>query len=160
VGSAGCVSCHGGPRLTDNQFHDVGLSPAQVAVATLDADDHGAATGLAAALTDPMSSSGALSDGDRHQLPATLGPELEGAFRTPTLRCDAKHPSFMHTGQLSQLDQVVAFFDRGGDPAGDYPGTNELTPLGLSDLERADLVAFLGALSGPGPDPALLTPLP
>jgi cytochrome c peroxidase len=160
VGPGGCVSCHGGPRLADNQFHNVGLSPAQVAVATLDADDHGAAAGLAAALTDPMSSSGAFSDGDRHQLPATLGPELEGAFRTPTLRCDAKHPSFMHTGQLSQLDQVVAFFDRGGDPAGEYPGTNELTPLGLTDLERADLVAFLGALSGPGPDPALLTPLP
>jgi cytochrome c peroxidase len=160
VGRGNCVSCHGGPRLTDNQYHNVGLSPAQVAVATLDADDHGAATGIAAALTDPMSSSGVFSDGDRHQLPTTVGPELEGAFRTPTLRCDAKHPSFMHTGQLSALDQVVGFFDRGGDPVGEYPGTNELTPLALSDLERADLVAFLGALSGPGPDPALLTPLP
>jgi cytochrome c peroxidase len=61
----------------------------------------------------------------------------------------------MHTAQLATLDQVVAFFDRGGDPAG-YPGMNELHPLGLSDRERTDLAAFMGALTGPGPDPALL----
>ena len=48
VGRAGCVSCHGGPRLTDGQFHNVGLSPAIVAVAIHDVDDRGAWTGLAA----------------------------------------------------------------------------------------------------------------
>ena len=57
----------------------------------------------------------------------------------------------MHTAQMSALDQVVAFFDRGGDRVGGYPGTNELAPLGLTDLEESDLVAFLGALIGPGP---------
>jgi hypothetical protein len=41
-----------------------------------------------------------------------------------------------------------------GDPAG-FPGTNEIAPLGLSESERADLVAFLRALSGPGPGAAL-----
>jgi hypothetical protein len=51
----------------------------------------------------------------------------------------------------------VQFFNRGGDPAG-FPGTNELSPLNLSDLDKADLVAFLGALQGDGPDPALLVP--
>jgi hypothetical protein len=61
----------------------------------------------------------------------------------------------MHTGQLTALDQVMAFFDRGGDRPGGYPGTNELAPLGLSDRERADLVAFMGALAGPGPAAAL-----
>ena len=45
----------------------------------------------------------------------------------------------------------MAFFDRGGDRPGGYPGTNELAPLGLSDRERADLVAFMDALAGPGP---------
>ena len=66
----------------------------------------------------------------------------------------------MHTGQLTELDQVVTFFDRGGDSAGHYPGTNELTRLGLSARERADLVAFLGSLSGPGPEASLLLPPP
>jgi cytochrome c peroxidase len=158
AGSASCASCHAGPRLTDGAFHNVGVSPAIVAVAIQDLDDRGAATGIAAALTDPTSTAGALSDGDRHALPAAVTPKLEGAFRTPTLRCVASHPSFMHTGQLGALDQVVAFFDRGGDRAGGYPGANELAPLGLSDRDRADLVAFLGALSGPGPAAALLGP--
>jgi cytochrome c peroxidase len=156
AGKAGCLPCHAGPRLTDGAFHNVGLSPATVAVAIQDSDDRGAAAGVALALTDPMNTAGAFSDGDRGQLPVSPGPELEGAFRTPTLRCAASHPSFMHTAQLATLDQVVAFFDRGGDPAGGYPGTSELHALGLSDRERADLVAFLGALAGPGPGADLL----
>ena len=36
-----------GPRLTDDAFHDVGLSPAIVAVAIHDIDDRGAAAGIA-----------------------------------------------------------------------------------------------------------------
>jgi cytochrome c peroxidase len=156
VGRANCVGCHAGPRLTDGAFHNAGLSPATVAVAIQDLDDRGAATGVAAALSDPMSTAGAFSDGDRRQLPASPGAELEGAFRTPTLRCAASHPSFMHTGQITSLAQTVVFFDRGGDPAGAYPGTNELHALGLTERERADLVAFMGALAGPGPDAALL----
>jgi cytochrome c peroxidase len=158
VGRANCVSCHSGPRLTDDAFHNVGLSPATVAVAIVDEDDYGAATGIATALTDPLSSAGEFSDGDRHALPASVGPELEGAFRTPTLRCAATHPSFLHTGQLTSLELVVAFFARGGDPAGRYPGTSELMPLDLSERDSADLVAFLGTLTGPGPDPSLLGP--
>ena len=156
VGRAGCASCHGGPRLTDGAFHNVGLAPAVVAVAIQDVNDHGALTGMAAALTDPLGTAGAFSDGDRHALPAGgPGPALDGAFRTPTLRCTSQQPSYMHTAQMSGLDQVVAFFDRGGDRVGGYPGTNELTALGLTDGERSDLVAFLKTLDGPGPAAAL-----
>lgn len=128
-----------------------------MAVAIQDKDDRGAATGLADALADPTSSHGEFSDGDRQMLPAEVGVELEGAFRTPTLRCASEHPSFMHTGQFQSLEQVVGFFDRGGDRSG-YPGKSELSALDLSDAERADLVAFLGTLSGSGPEPALLSP--
>jgi len=158
VGQGRCIECHSGPRLTDDRFHNVGLSPAEVAVAILDSDDHGAAEGIAAALEDPLSTAGDYSDGDRRVLPDTVGAEHEGAFRTPTLRCAAQHPSFMHTGQFTSLSQVVDFFDRGGDPHGSYPGMNTLTPLDLSEDEQADLVAFLNALDGAGPSSDLLTP--
>jgi cytochrome c peroxidase len=104
-----------------------------------------------------LNSKGAFSDGDRGVLPAAVGAELEVAFKTPTLRCIADHPSFMHTGQLMTLEQVVRFFSRGGDPAG-FPGTNEIGPLDLSDREQADLVAFIRALQGPGPGAELLAP--
>ncbi len=155
VGRGSCTPCHGGPRLTDDAFHNVGLSPAIVATAIQDKDDHGAAAGIAAALADPTSTAGELSDGDRQALPNQVDSELEGAFRTPSLRCASSHPSYMHTAQLGDLAQVVAFFDRGGDRSG-YPGQNELMPLDLEAAERADLVAFLTTLQGPGPDAALL----
>jgi cytochrome c peroxidase len=155
VGRAGCIDCHSGPNLSDGQFHNVGLLPAPVAVAFVGANDRGAGAAIPLALEDPLNSRGALSDGDRGLLPASADASHEGAFRTPSLRCIGEQPSFMHTGQLRSLEQVGRFFDRGGDPGG-YPGTSEITRLGLSEEERADLVAFLRTLDGAGPPPELL----
>jgi len=159
VGKGQCIDCHSGPNLTDGEFHNVGLRPAVVAVAFTDTGDRGAAEGLAEIQDDPLNTAGEFSDGDRGALPDSVGDELEGAFRTPPLRCIAEQPSFLHTGQFTSLESVVSFLSRGGDPAGGYPGDSELERLDLTDDEKADLVAFLGALMGPGPEPALLTGL-
>ena len=156
VGRGKCVSCHSGPFMSDQSFHDVGLQPAPVAVAFIDADDQGAETGLALAISDPLNVRGAFSDGDDGRLPSSVSAGMNGAFRTPTLRCVTRRPSFMHTGQLSSLAAVVAFFASGGDTTG-YEGTNELSALGLSAQDEADLVAFLGSLDGAGPPASLLT---
>jgi cytochrome c peroxidase len=155
VGAGQCVKCHSGPYLSDQKFHNVGLSPTPVAVAFIDQDDPGAAVGLASAQGDPLNSRGQFSDGDDGRLPQSLGSELEGAFRTPILRCGARRPSFMHTGQVPTLSDVVGFFAKGGDPFG-FLGTSELEPLDLSAQDIEDLVAFLGALEGPGPSADLL----
>jgi cytochrome c peroxidase len=151
VGKAGCVTCHSGPFLSDQKFHNVGLQPKPVAVVFLDANDRGAAQGIELALADPLNVSGKFSDGDDGRLPDAVTPEMEGAFRTPTLRCVAQRPSFFHTGHVKTLEDAVAFFSRGGDHFG-YPGKSELSPLALTEDERSDLVAFLRALDGPGPD--------
>ena len=155
LGKGKCVRCHAGPFFSDQKFHNVGLAPAKVAVAFLDLGDQGAASGLRAALGDALNVGGRFSDGDDQRLPPAVGPELEGAFRTPMLRCVSRRPSFMHTGQLRTLEEVVAYHDRGGHPYG-YPGTNELKPLGLSARERQDIVEFLSSLDGPGPATRLL----
>jgi cytochrome c peroxidase len=152
VGTANCVSCHSGPFLSDQQFHNVGLRPALVQQAFTDTADPGAASGIALALADPLNTLGAFSDGSDGRLPAAATPAMLGAFRTPTLRCVSQRPTFMHTGQLSTLGDVVAFFDAGGAFSG-YPGSNELHSLGLTPLEQSDLVAFLGSLDGPGAAP-------
>jgi cytochrome c peroxidase len=157
AGKARCITCHSGPFLSDEKFHDVGLKPTIVAVVFIDSNDQGAADGLRALIADPLNTKGPFSDGDDGRTPASVPPEATGAFRTPRLRCASKRPAFMHTGQLKTLDDVVAFFSRGGDSVG-YPGTKEITPLDLTLRERADLVAFLKSLDGPGPDAKLLAP--
>jgi cytochrome c peroxidase len=141
--------------MSDQKFHDVGLEPEVVQQAFIDSNDQGAATGLAAALADPLNTLGVFSDGSDGRLPPAVTPAMTGAFRTPTLRCVALRPTFMHTGQIGSLADVVTFFDEGGNPTG-YPGTSEIVALGLTALDESDLVAFLEALTGPGPDATLL----
>jgi cytochrome c peroxidase len=157
IGKGKCVGCHSGPYLSDQAFHNVGLMPEMVAVVFIDDGDRGAGADLAAALTDPLNVKGIYSDGDDGRLPESVSPAMEGAFKTPTLRCVERRPSFFHTGHVKTLAGVVEHFDEGGDAFG-YPGTSEIAPLGLTERERADLVAFLEALGGPGPDAHLLAP--
>jgi cytochrome c peroxidase len=69
-----------------------------------------------------------------------------GAFKTPTLRDVARREPYMHDGSLATLEQVVDFYDTGGRP---NPWLSpQSRPLHLTAAERADLVAFLQALSG------------
>lgn len=159
IGRGKCVPCHSGPYLTDQQFHNVGLKPALVAVVFLDADDHGARNGLSAALLDPLNVKGRYSDGDDGRLPSAVPADADGAFRTPGLRCVSGRPSFFHTGQVKTLEGAVTFFNEGGHPYG-YPGKSEIAALGLAASEVADLVAFLKTLDGPGPDASLLVAPP
>jgi len=158
VGRAKCSSCHSGPYLSDEKFHNVGMKAALVATTFLNANDRGAAEGLPLMQQDPLNVAGRFSDGNDLRIPLSAGgTELEGSFRTPRLRCVSQRPSFMHTAQMMTLEKVVEFFDKGGDVGG-FPGTKEIVPLGLSARERTDLVAFLVALNGPGPAAELLRP--
>ena len=53
---------------------------------------------------------------------------------------------YMHDGSLSTLEQVIEYYDRGGQR---NPGLDtRLRPLHLSPAERQDLLAFLGSLAG------------
>lgn len=159
VGEAGCVGCHSGPTMSDERFHVVGLQPTFVATVFVDRDDRGAGLGLMLRDASPLRIEGAYADGDDGRAAFPRTEALEGAFRTPRLRCVAQRPSFMHTGQFVRLEDAVAFHVRGGDRGG-YIGTSELVPLDLTAADRADLVAFLRALDGPGPDPSLRAPPP
>ncbi len=96
-------------------------------------------------MSDPLNVAGEFSDGDDGRLPASVPPEMLGAFRTPMLRCVSRRPSFMHIASLRSLRDVVAFFDEGGHGQA-IPGVlgqNELAPLGLTEQQIDDIVAFL-----------------
>lgn len=156
VGKGGCDTCHSGPYLTDMTFHNVGLEPDfTFFVGVL--EDAGAAEGVAKMLEDPLNSRGPYSDGydGRHQQLALDLSWWLGAFKTPSLRCVSRRPSFMHTGEYRSLEDVVLFFNRGGDTQG-FLGVSENHARDLTPEERGQLVAFLRALDGDGPDPSLI----
>ena len=79
----------------------------------------------------------------------TKDPKDRGRFKTPTLRNVALTWPYMHDGSVKTLADVVALYNAGGvkNPTLDV----FVMPLGLSDDDQKDLVAFLEALTGPLP---------
>jgi cytochrome c peroxidase len=84
-------------------------------------------------------------------------PEDMGRFRAPSLRNVALTAPYMHDGSMATLEEVVHFYEAGGRyiPDGPYAGDGRRSPLKsglvsgftLTDQERADLLAFLEALT-------------
>jgi cytochrome c peroxidase len=76
-----------------------------------------------------------------------------GSFKTPTLRNIDLTAPYMHDGSLQTLEDVVEFYDHGGRLDLDDPLSGFLSggirPLGLSDEQEADLIAFLKSLTSP-----------
>jgi len=79
----------------------------------------------------------------------------KGAFKTPTLRDVARRGPFMHDGSQKTLEDVIAFYNRGGVKNPWLAG--DVRPLNLTAQEQKDLVAFLQSLTGEI-DPEVETP--
>jgi cytochrome c peroxidase len=145
--NAGCLDCHGGPQLSDDQLHDLGV-PAL--------PDHEADEGLTEAAAraleaSPFNAAGPFFDGSG--VLSVPRPE-PGAFRTPSLRNLTKSAPYGHNGVFATLEGVVDFHLSGGgsDPS-TFAGTVDpkLRSHELSDDDRAALIEFLKALDGDYP---------
>lgn len=145
IGDANCLQCHNGPLLTNNEFHNTGLLNYPG-----DEPDKGRVQGVREAFGDPFNCRGSFSDDPQricNELDfARTGPELIGAFRTPSLRNLEGTAPFMHKGQLATLADVLQHYNEAPDA---MIGHNEAKPLRLSDRELRNLEAFLGALAAP-----------
>ncbi|HXE57831.1 MAG TPA: cytochrome c peroxidase [Gemmatimonadales bacterium] len=152
IGKAGCITCHNGPLLTDQHFHNTGVPQA----AGLPADP-GRERGAKAVLADEFNCRSPYSDAPAGacahlEFLDAANPEMRRAFKTPSLRNVAERGPYMHAGQLATLEAVVEHYDRA--PAAPRGRSELLRPLGLTVRERAQLVAFLGTLSAPLSTPA------
>lgn len=79
-----------------------------------------------------------------------------GRFRVPNLRNVELRRSFMHNGRFATLEEVVEFYNRGGDF--DAPNKDiNVRPRNLTTQQKADLVAFL---KRPLTDPRVAAELP
>jgi cytochrome c peroxidase len=71
---------------------------------------------------------------------------LNYAFKTPTLRSVALRAPYMHNASAATLADVVKLYEKGGIAR---PSRSPmLLPLGLTDQDRLDLVAFMETLTG------------
>jgi cytochrome c peroxidase len=85
--------------------------------------------------------------------------EYQGQWRTPSLRDIALTAPYMHNGLYDTLEDVLWHYNRGGAEAG-VVGTKSvrLRPLGLTEAEISDIVAFLQTLNGAALPAELVTP--
>ncbi len=145
IGEANCTQCHNGPLLTNNEFHNTGLINFVGEV-----PDKGRVTGVREVLEHPFNCMGPHSDAvsrDCSELAFTrTGPELIGAFRTPSLRNLENTAPYGHKGQLATLVDVLAHYNAAPDA---MIGHNEAKPLDLGDRELAQIEAFLRTLAAP-----------
>src|SRR5690606_3306981 len=76
-----------------------------------------------------------------------------GAFKTPTLRNIARTAPYMHDGSIATLREVVEHYNIGGVlPAGAPVNpflAGGIRPLGLTEQQIDDLVAFMESLTSP-----------
>lgn len=85
-GKGNCTACHVGPNLTDEQFHNTGVSWRD----------------------------GRIVDEGRFAI--SRNPRDHGAFKTPTLREIARTAPYMHDGSMATLEAVIDFYSDGGRP--------------------------------------------
>ncbi|KFF23947.1 cytochrome-c peroxidase [Chryseobacterium vrystaatense] len=126
---ARCMNCHNGQYLTDESFHNIGLTYYKRKYEDL---------------------------GLYH---TTKNPEDIGKFKTPQLRDLLLTRPWMHNGLFNDLEGVVNIYDSGMhmmDPSPEkklqdplFPSADPLLkPLKLTPQEKKALVSFLESLSG------------
>lgn len=100
---------------------------------------------------------GAYPTGNTGLFELTNDPNDMGRFRPPTLRNVAVTAPYLHDGSAETLDEVIRIYEAGGRVIEDGPnaGDGRYSPLKsglvagftLTDGQREDLIAFLGALT-------------
>ncbi len=148
-----CIACHKGAMLSDDQFHNIGVK---------DQSNSSPGVTLAAGplLNWVFNSAGQYSDartGIESNRLQRLGSdlvqksaELEGAYKTPTLRNVELTGPYMHTGEVQTLEDVIELYNKGGEPAGNFAGvvSQTITPLDLTDEEKQALLKLLKSMTG------------
>lgn len=139
---ARCNNCHGYvaslPNFSDNKFHNIGVAMHAANFAEL-ARKAGQSPG---SLTDLAHSAGYSELG---RFLVTRQEKDIGAFKTPGLRNIALTFPYMHDGSQHTLEEVIDFYDKGGETNPYLDGG--IRPLNLTPEEKADLIEFLKALT-------------
>jgi cytochrome c peroxidase len=156
IGKAGCVNCHNTPLFSDDDFHVIGLKINTSLSPHADPTEIGRAFNQAL-ICDPavaggdFNVNGHFSDDPSTHRDGNFCKQTipKGLWRTKGLRQVAETGPYFRDGQAATLDDVIEFYDRGGDPEGTFlGGPKEIRALHLSHEEKSRLKAFLQTLTG------------
>ena len=147
VGAGNCTFCHVGPRLSNGEFHDIGV-PFFVEPGRVDPGRHDGIRKLKASrynLLGPFNDDAtrATATSTRHVAPEHRN---YGEFRVPSLRGAARTAPYMHNGSLATLRDVVRHYSNLDEDRLHADGERILKPLGLDKYDVDSLVAFLETL--------------
>jgi cytochrome c peroxidase len=156
LGKAQCIRCHNTPLFSDDDFHVIGLHIDTTLSPHADPTEVGR-TFNQALICNPVVAGGDFNvNGPFSDDPSTnrdgnfCSQSIPvGLWRTKGLRQVAETAPYFRDGQAATLDDVIEFYDRGGDPVGTFlGGPKEIQPLHLSGPEKAWLKEFLKTLTG------------
>lgn len=156
IGKAGCINCHNTPLLSDDDFHVIGLRIDTALSPHADPNEIGRAFNQAL-ICDPSVAdgdfkvTGHFSDDPSTRRDGNFCQQTipKGLWRTKGLRQVVETAPYFRDGQAATLDDVIEFYDRGGDPPGTFlGGAKEIRPLHLSGEEKRWLKEFLKTLTG------------
>ncbi len=139
-GKAGCIKCHHGAMLDDDEFHATGVPE----IEPLRKESDRIATRHFFARDAGYKNFRIDADYGRELITKSASDRFK--FKTPSLREITETAPYMHNGAFITLEDVVDFYNRGGGKVATKDPL--LKPLHLSDDEKAALVAFLESLSG------------
>ncbi len=151
TGKANCVSCHAIAEdhalFTDNGLHNTGIGFERAMKKEPEAERVQVAPGRWLNVpTTFIKSVGNEPIGDLGHYEATQDPDDRWKYRTPILRNVDLTAPYMHDGSLSNLHEVVEFYNQGGFK--NETQSELIKPLYLNKNEIDDLVAFLKTLTG------------
>jgi cytochrome c peroxidase len=150
-GKGRCMSCHGWnptqPLFTDQKFHNIGVSAHNANFVPLarQALDTLARNGGNSEEIDKLAIGTDLSGLGRFLV--TKQPHDIGGFRTMSLRNLLVTQPYFHDGSQATLWDTIDHYNKGGVQNPYLDGG--ITPLGLTEDEEDDLVAFLASLTSP-----------
>jgi cytochrome c peroxidase len=148
VGKGNCSVCHFGPRFTNGEFADTGVSFFK-GKGAVDSGRHG---GIRKLKENSLNLLGRYND-DASQSTATSTRHVDpqhrnfGEFRVPGLRNVARTAPYMHNGSVATLREVVKFYSELNEERLHADGEKILRPLKLDETEIDDLVGFLESLT-------------
>jgi len=150
-GKANCIACHNGELASDQKYYNLGVPRPErweedgLAQVTFRYEQY------AKGVTQEMYRK--IKDDPGFYYRSKEKSDM-GKFRTAPLRYTKFTAPYMHNGAFWDLKEVVEFYNAGGGQNDFTDGTMAknktplLKPLGLSEKEVGDLVAFLEGFSG------------